>query len=54
MTADIFYPVCARIPTFHGEFELCIYQESETGKEHLALVMDDLEGKEDVLVLSIC
>ena len=50
MKADIFYPVCARIPTSHGEFQLCIYQEGETGKEHLALVMGDPEGKEDVLV----
>ena len=50
MTAGIFYPVCARIPTYHGEFQLCIYQEGETGKDHLALVMGDPEGKEDVLV----
>jgi GTP cyclohydrolase II len=50
MRADIHYPVCARIPTHHGEFQLCIYQEGETGKEHLALVMGDPEGKEDVLV----
>jgi len=50
MTADIFYPVCARIPTYHGEFQLCIYQEGKSGKEHLALVMGNLEGKEDVLV----
>ena len=50
MKADIFYPVCARIPTFHGEFQLCIYLEGETGKEHLALVMGEPEGKEDVLV----
>jgi 3,4-dihydroxy 2-butanone 4-phosphate synthase/GTP cyclohydrolase II len=50
MRADIYYPVCARIPTQHGEFQLCIYQEGETGKEHLALVMGDPEGKEDVLV----
>ena len=50
MTAEVFYPVCARIPTYHGEFQLCIYQKDETGKEHLALVMGDLSGKEDVLV----
>jgi len=50
MTADIYYPVCARIPTPYGEFQLCIYQESETNKKHLALVMGDPEGKEDVLV----
>jgi len=50
MAAEIFYPVCARIPTPYGEFQLCIYQESENSKEHLALVMGDPEGKDDVLV----
>jgi 3,4-dihydroxy 2-butanone 4-phosphate synthase/GTP cyclohydrolase II len=50
MVAEIFYPVCARIPTPYGEFQLCIYQESESSKEHLALVMGDPEGKENVLV----
>jgi GTP cyclohydrolase II len=50
MTEEIFYPVCARIPTPYGEFQLCIYEESATSKEHLALVMGDPEGKDDVLV----
>jgi 3,4-dihydroxy 2-butanone 4-phosphate synthase/GTP cyclohydrolase II len=50
MTAGIFYPVCARIPTYHGEFQLCIYQEGKTSEEHLALVMGDLECNEDVMV----
>jgi len=50
MSAEIFYPVCARIPTSYGEFQLCIYQENENCEEHLALVMGDPEDKEDVLV----
>jgi len=50
MVAEIFYPVCARIPTPYGEFQLCIYLETENSKEHLALVMGDPEGKDDVLV----
>ncbi len=50
MSAEVFYPVCARIPTPYGEFQLCIYIETEGHKEHLALVMGDLEFKEDVLV----
>lgn len=50
MAAEIFYPVCARIPTPYGEFQLCIYQESEKGKEHLALVMGDVTDSDDVLV----
>ena len=41
---------CARIPTPYGEFQLCIYLETENSKEHLALVMGDPEGKDDVLV----
>jgi GTP cyclohydrolase II len=50
MKAEIFYPVCARIPTTFGEFQLCIYIETETNQEHLALIMGDLDGKENVLV----
>jgi 3,4-dihydroxy 2-butanone 4-phosphate synthase/GTP cyclohydrolase II len=50
MAIEIFYPVCARIPTSYGEFQLCIYMESEKGKEHLALVMGDVAGQENVLV----
>jgi 3,4-dihydroxy 2-butanone 4-phosphate synthase/GTP cyclohydrolase II len=50
MGAEIFYPVCARIPTPYGEFELCMYLEDETSKEHLGLTMGDLEGKDNVLV----
>lgn len=50
MQSEIFYPVCARIPTPYGEFQLCLYQEDETKKEHLALVMGDPTGKRDCLV----
>jgi 3,4-dihydroxy 2-butanone 4-phosphate synthase/GTP cyclohydrolase II len=50
MGAEIFYPVCARIPTPYGEFQLCIYLEDENSKEHLGLTMGDLEGKDNVLV----
>lgn len=50
MAAEIFYPVCARIPTQFGEFQLCIYQDNESSQEHLALLMGDPENKEDVLV----
>ncbi|MCJ7702008.1 MAG: GTP cyclohydrolase II [Anaerolineales bacterium] len=50
MAAEIFYPVCARIPTPYGDFQLCIYLETEKHKEHLALIMGDLDGKDDVLV----
>ncbi len=41
---------CARIPTEHGEFQLCYYQTDIDDKEHLALVYGDIAGKENVLV----
>ena len=40
----------ARIPTGHGEFQLYHYNDSESGLEHLALVLGALEDQEDVLV----
>lgn len=50
MESEVFYPVCARIPTAYGEFQLCIYIGNNKNEEHLALVMGDLSDKEDVLV----
>ena len=40
----------ARIPTPHGEFQLCYYSNNGDNKEHLALVVGDVAGQEDVLV----
>jgi len=42
--------VCARIPTDEGLFQLCLYHNNQTDKEHLALVMGEIEGQMDVLV----
>lgn len=42
--------VCARIPTDVGEFQLCLYANSQDDKEHLALTMGTLLGQKDVLV----
>src|SRR5512147_461632 len=39
----------ARIPTALGEFHLCLYANGD-GKEHLALIMGEVEGRENVLV----
>lgn len=39
----------ARIPTRHGEFHLCHYNNTEDNKEHLAFVAGDLAGAEQVL-----
>lgn len=48
------YPIrrttCARIPTDEGVFQLCHYEDATDGKEHLALVMGEVEGERDVLV----
>lgn len=41
---------CARIPTVFGTFELCYFANSRDEKEHLALVMGDVAGREEVLV----
>jgi len=40
----------ARIPTAVGEFELYLYTNNRDDKEHLALVMGNVQGKTDVPV----
>jgi 3,4-dihydroxy 2-butanone 4-phosphate synthase/GTP cyclohydrolase II len=40
----------ARIPTNRGTFQLYFYQSSRDEKEHLALVVGEVTGEEDVLV----
>ena len=39
----------ARIPTRHGDFKLCTYTNSEDDKDHLALLLGDIESAENVL-----
>jgi 3,4-dihydroxy 2-butanone 4-phosphate synthase/GTP cyclohydrolase II len=39
-----------RMPTAHGEFTMIAFQETLTGKNHLALVKGDVAGKENILV----
>ena len=41
---------CARVPTLYGEFELCLYANSGDDKDHMALVMGEVSGRENVLV----
>ena len=36
--------VCARIPTKEGTFQLCLYGNNRDDKEHLALVVGDVQG----------
>ena len=42
--------VCARIPTSAGSFQLCVYENNLDDKEHMALIMGDVDGQENVLV----
>lgn len=41
---------CARIPTDAGQFKLCLFENNHDDKEHLALIMGDVAGQEQVLV----
>jgi GTP cyclohydrolase II len=42
--------VSTRIPTAAGEFQLYLYTSNRDDKEHLALVLGDVQGKANVLV----
>ena len=42
--------VAARIPNNEGEFQLVLYENNLDGKEHMALVHGDVNGRENVLV----
>jgi len=46
----ITHMTCARLPTGAGEFRLCLYQDHQNDKEHLALIMGEVAGGRDVLV----
>jgi GTP cyclohydrolase II len=41
---------CAQIPTEAGSYQLCVYENNWDDKEHLAILMGDIEDEEDVLV----
>lgn len=41
--------VATRLPTSFGEFKLYLFENSHDDKDHLALVMGDVEGAENVL-----
>lgn len=43
-------PSEARLPTEHGEFRIQVFNESETGLDHVALSMGDMTGPDPVLV----
>jgi len=40
----------ANLPTRFGAFRLVVYKELDGGKEHLAVIVGEVEGAEDVLI----
>ena len=43
-------PADAQLPTNHGEFRIRVFHEEETGLDHVALLLGDMEGPDPVLV----
>jgi GTP cyclohydrolase II len=49
-TSTVHRQVAARIPTRYGTFQLMLFTTSLDDKEHMALVMGDVQDKENVIV----
>ena len=43
-------PSEARLPTKYGEFNIRVFHEKDTGFDHVALTMGDLNGPDPVLM----
>ena len=43
-------PADARLPTNFGEFRIRVFQEEDTGEDHVALLLGDMSGPDPVLV----
>lgn len=43
-------PSEARLPTEHGDFNIRVFHESDTGLDHVALTMGDMTGPDPVLM----
>ena len=43
-------PADARLPTIHGEFRIRVFHDAETGFDHVALTLGEMEGPDPVLV----
>ena len=43
-------PADARLPTSHGEFRIRVFHDDETGFDHVALTLGDMQGPHCVLV----
>jgi 3,4-dihydroxy 2-butanone 4-phosphate synthase/GTP cyclohydrolase II len=42
--------IAVRLPTAYGEFTAVLFRETLTGRQHVALVMGDVDGAQNVLV----
>jgi len=43
-------PADARLPTSHGEFRIRVFHDAETGFDHVALTLGEMDGPDPVLV----
>lgn len=43
-------PADARLPTAHGEFRIRVFKDEDSGLDHLALLLGDMEGPDPTLV----
>ncbi len=46
----VHHQVSARIPTRYGTFQLMLFTNNQDRKEHLALIMGDVQDRENVIV----
>ena len=45
----VVYVASCKLPTKHADFSMHIFEDSATGKEHVALVLGEVRGKDNVL-----
>jgi len=43
-------PADARLPTAHGEFRIRVFKDEDSGLDHVALLLGDMEGPDPTLV----
>ena len=43
-------PADARLPTKYGEFRIRVFHEEDTGLDHVALTLGDMDGPDPVLI----
>ena len=47
---DLDVPADARLPTEYGEFRIRVFHEEDTGLDHVALTLGDMDGPDPVLI----